>query len=159
MKHHILDQHAVIAWDMDKTLVGGPNSKFFRDYIKAHPEKSHHVVTFRDAEWAKDIEEELAQEGLPFSCILAVHSCPELVHDMHMVNIHPFKADVKKDMIESRLIDQDQLNDFSYRFLEYKGAQAKAIGATVLVDDLVDWCIRGCEKNGVVLLNSLDPIS
>jgi hypothetical protein len=54
MKHPVLDEHAVIAWDMDSTLVNGPNSAFFRSYILAHPEKRHVVITHRTPRaWAQ----------------------------------------------------------------------------------------------------------
>lgn len=42
-----LRRHKVIAWDHDETLVGWDGARTLQAWIEAHPEKQHHIVTFR----------------------------------------------------------------------------------------------------------------
>lgn len=124
MKHHILDQHQVIAWDVDGTLVNGINSDAFRKYIIATPHKQHHIVTFRDEVWAQDVYEELAEHGVPRSSIASIASNP---------TGKPHVGDSVK---------------------LFKGAAARKVGATIMIDDMPEMVEEGCQAAGVVFMDA-----
>lgn len=138
MKHDLLDDHAVIAWDMDSTLVNGPNSEFFRAYILAHPEKRHVVITHRTPRaWAEDVYRELAPYGITRDHIQAVYNVPcDLYHAWAQQESFPQPEKVAA-------------------FLAYKGMQAKQVGATVLIDDMHTTVEQGCLDHGVTFIHAL----
>ncbi len=135
-----LDGHAVIAWDMDGTLVGGPYSKFFRSYIASTPHKTHHIVTFRNRAWASTIPDELADLGLAPECIATISSCPEDLFEAY--------AD------QFGHVDQTKVR----AYLTFKGMAAKALGATALVDDMEALVMQGCAAHNVAFIHAHDPI-
>jgi hypothetical protein len=134
MKHPLLDSHHKIAWDMDETLVNGPNSEFFRQYIAAHPEKEHYIVTFRTGDaWIADIPFELADEGLNPDLIKAVSSVPMKIWiERHLSRVHMAVCN------------------------DWKGFEAKRLGCTVLVDDMEASVLPGCEKHGITFIHSIE---
>lgn len=135
--------HQRIAWDMDGTLIGGPNSQRFRRYIARTPEKQHCVVTFRDRAWAGQIRGELGALGLDPNLIASVENCPELLHDIYMASRNPASCAPKA------------LADHAARqFVRWKGRKARELGCTILVDDLADWVVLGCQENGVAFLDA-----
>jgi hypothetical protein len=136
--HPDLDPHAVIAWDMDETLVNGPNSAFFRAYILAHPEKTHIIVTFRTPRaWAEESLDELEVHGVPRDRIAAVHNVADEVYWA----------------FSTRTRGGDPEKAASY--LTYKAITAKAHGATILVDDKHEHVADGCATHGVTFLHAL----
>jgi hypothetical protein len=139
--HAVLDQHSHLGWDMDSTLVGGPNSEFFRRYIAEHRNKRHHIITFRFQSWADLIPAELSAAGLDPVTISGIHACPPHLYDLHN---------------EGLLMPSDVTREASYAFLRWKGRVARRLGCTLLVDDLEDWVIHGCKEEGVGFLHSLD---
>lgn len=147
MKHDLLDPHQIIAWDMDQTLVNGPYSEFFRAYIQAHPEKEHHIVTFRTGAaqrfagvdyWHDECHHELDELGIPHGTIRAVHGIPDRLYHSYAQQRSFYRPDEVKD------------------FLMWKGKKAHEIGATVLVDDMGAMVIQGCEHYGVAFVDSHD---
>jgi hypothetical protein len=138
-----LDLHQKIGWDMDGTLIQGPNADLFRAYIVAHPEKRHHVITFRDREWAKVIHHELALVGLDPALIASVENCPEPLHDMFMLSREP--GNVVPKVVADRAV---------HGFLRWKGRRAGELGCTILVDDMTEWVVLGCQENGVTFLDA-----
>ena len=148
MNHSDLDSHQIIAWDMDGTLVDGPNAAFFRKYILANPQKEHHIVTFRtgpsqaglEQTWAQDAIDELESYGVPRGTIKAVHSVPD--------NLFAAYANSRTLLVGEEL---DQ-------FMCWKGKTAKSFGATVLVDDMEMMVIKGCDLHDVDFVHSHDPI-
>jgi len=155
--HPILKKHSVIAWDMDQTLVNGPNSEYFQDYIRRHPEKSHHIVTFRNKNWADTIFGELENIGFDaYKHISAVHSCPEDIHDSYMAKnsggmvMHRFML--------SRSMSLEQFNKNVSAFPIWKGFQCKKIGATIIIDDMPTFVVPGCAKYDIEFINALDPL-
>lgn len=132
VKHNVLDQHEKIAWDCDGTLYQGKNSQAFADYIKAHPEKQHYIITFRDYNWAKECIPDLIDMGLKDCHFVSVHHCPD---DVWM---------------------NSQEGSFSQRwdFLCWKAKMAIELGCTILVDDMEDAVIHGCTEHGVAFLHA-----
>lgn len=144
LSHPLLDPHQIIAWDMDQTLIGGPNSEFFRAYILAHPEKEHHIVTFRTgpsltytevALWRDECVYELNHEGMPHGTIRSISSLPD-------------DLDLFGRVLSSAEADM---------MMTWKGKTAKGLGATVLVDDMQSMVERGCERYGVTFVHAHDP--
>lgn len=138
-----LDAHQNLAWDMDGTLNHGPNAERFRAYIAAHPEKRHHVITFRNREWADLIELELRTLGLDPVLIASVENCPEPLHDMFMLH-RSGELEMPKHVAEKAIS----------AFLRWKGRRASELGCTVLVDDLADWVVQGCQAHGVEFVDA-----
>lgn len=155
MNHPILDAHDAIAWDMDGTLVNGPNSDFFRDYIMAHPEKQHHVVTFRDETWANRAHAELERYGLTHavSLIISIQSCPQDWLVFWEGQHNTFK---KQKLL--RNYTQEDIDAGCHSFQRFKGRKAFELGCTILVDDLPSWVMAGCNENGIAFLHAHQPI-
>lgn len=138
-----LDPHQNIGWDFDGTLIQGPNSERFRAYIAAHPDKRHHVITFRDREWANLIHYELGVLGLDPKLIASVENCPEPLHDMFMLSREP------NSNVPPRVAAKA-----AHHFLRWKGRRARELGCTVLVDDMAEWVVQGCEEHDVAFFNA-----
>ena len=139
MKHCILDRHENIAWDIDQTLIGGPNSDRFCEYICAHPEKKHHLVTFRDPEWAEFALVEL--EGIvPVELIASINAIPQDLWSHASGIIRPNDPAVIK-------------------YKHWKATRAKAIGCTILIDDMAETVEEGCREHDVEFLDAYAPWS
>ena len=138
-----LDAHRHVAWDMDGTLNSGRNAERFRAYIAAHREKRHHVITFRDREWAGQVRIELHRLGLDPSLIASVENCPEPLHDMFMLGSEP-DSNVPRRVAAKA----------AHHFLRWKGRRARELGCTILVDDKAEWVVQGCEEHDVAFLDA-----
>lgn len=139
----ILDHHRAIAWDWDGTLSGGANSERFRAYIAAHPEKRHHVITFRRRMSARLVWLELRRLGLDPRLIASVENCPEPLHDMFMLHA---SGEVK--------IPKHLVGRAIHAFQSWKGRRARELECTILVDDMADWVVVGCRENRVEFLDA-----
>jgi hypothetical protein len=164
MQHPILDKHDVIAWDMDGTLVDGPNSEYFLLYIAAHPEKRHHVVTFRDRAWAAQTWSELRSHGLDARArIRSVENCPEVIHDSYMFhkargNLYGPRTYEYFNVATHNELTAEQFDDFRQRYPMWKGEKSLQLGATILVDDKPEWVAPGCAHFGIEFLHAFDPV-
>lgn len=124
MKHPELDKHEIIAWDFDGTLVNGINSQEYREYIIAHPEKKHFIVTFRNSIMALTIPYELSEVGFNFKHITGV-----------MTN--PTGESVADETVAT-----------------YKARAAEFVGATILVDDMPEAASAGCSERNIVFMDA-----
>lgn len=160
MNHPILDLHDNIGWDMDKTLVKGPNSEFFREYIMAHPQKTHRIITFRDRDWASRAYDELEYHGLRDArrLISSIENCPEQWHDYYMIATYPHYAGRRDFLLATGQITQEFLNECVHNFLRFKGSRCKEMGCTVLVDDLPEWVMHGVNDHAIDFVHALHPI-
>jgi hypothetical protein len=156
--HPILDQHSVIAWDMDNTLIDGPNSEFFLEYIAAHPEKRHHVITFRNRWEANDVWGQLRGAGLDTNLIRSVESCPEPIHDCYMIRRRADNRETRARYLEMDDLTRDQFNAYADAFVFWKGERAAVLKCTILVDDMPAWVLPGCYEHGVAFHHAFDPI-
>lgn len=137
MRNTILDNHKTIAWDVDQTLVNGPNSRFFRDYIRSNTDKVHYLVTFRTPRfWAEEALEELRSHGLDPTLIAGVSSVPTDLFEA-FARRHEFP-------------DHPLLDDFEH----WKGMEAARLGCTLLVDDMEQAVIRGCARHSVTFVHA-----
>ena len=155
--HPVLDKHSIIAWDMDNTLINGPNSDYFRDYILRHPEKSHHIITFRNKTWADMIWGELGRIGFDARThISAIHNCPEDIHDSFMVTGSGNIAIL--NFMHSRRMEMQDFERNITAFPLWKGFKCKQIGASIIIDDMPDFVIPGCSKYDIEFVNALDQL-
>jgi len=137
MNHELLDGHNVFAWDMDETLINGPNSSFFRDCIAANPHKQHFIVTFRTPRsWAVDALRELEEVGFDTKLIAGVSSVPDHLYEAWALRKHQYHE------------------EYVAQFLRWKGREASRLGCTVLVDDMLEAVRNGCSEHGVTLIDS-----
>jgi len=133
MDHPLLSPHAKIAWDMDGTLVDSPNARFFQHYIIETPWTEHHVVTFRGLDHVPGVYRQLAEHGVTPDMIAGVHACPQDLRAAYDERNDPVKLDL---------------------FLRWKGLTAAGFGCTLLVDDMRELVIKGCEEHGVAYIDS-----
>lgn len=155
MIHPILDDHEAIAWDMDGTLVEGPNAEMFRDYIRANPHKRHHVITFRNKNWAMDVWGELTGHGLDAANLIrSVESCPQMVHDCYMLEKRFGGADERRRYYNGPEITRAEWYEHVERFPKWKAERAQQIGCTILVDDMPQWVVAGCKEYAVTFLHA-----
>lgn len=135
---------------MDLTLVDGPNSASLRAYIAAHPEKTHHLVTFRSPKtWAMMALDELEEHGLDRSLIADVHSVPHehwMAHERHLGACEVARA----RGVESPAMPKD-----ARLYVTFKALTAKRIGATIMVDDKPDHVEAACNEHGIAFLDAL----
>lgn len=151
--HDILDAHQAIAWDMDHTLVDGPNSEFFRDYIKRHGAKrSFHVVTFRTGGWLEETREELASHGVTDSHIRSIVGVPDRLYYAHSLSSG---SGMGSSLYAACGGSAATLAADAEAFQSWKALAAKKLGCTLLVDDLVEIVGPGCAKHGITLLDAL----
>lgn len=134
--HPLLDDHVSIGWDIDGTLIDGPNADFFRRYILANPDKEHHLITFRDPVWAERVYEELRPYGIERDHIHSLNPCPQ---DLYIAYA------TRKSFLDWAKCEA---------YLHWKGQMAKELGCTVLIDDMATQVIRGCEKHGIVYIDA-----
>lgn len=145
-----LSAHRSIAWDIDQTLVGGKFSNEFILFIQSHPEIEHHLITFRNKDWADEVWSDLKPKmgANVRDLFVDVHNCDE--DDWHFFSVRnsPFgglTGDPEMDTI---------LNAAHDAVMTYKGRKASELGCTILVDDLIQMVHEGCSAYGVSLMNA-----
>jgi hypothetical protein len=106
------------------------------------PDRTHHIVTFRDASWAARIPRELEMLGLDPGRFASIENCPEPLHDLFYAGRHGSCA------------PPAILDGAAHNFLRWKGLKAHQLGCTILVDDAVEWVRIGCLDYGVELLDA-----
>jgi hypothetical protein len=147
----ILDKHEKIGWDIDKTLFQGPHSDFFINYINSTPNKVHHIITFRDRAWANRAWGELREAGLNTSLIKSIQSLPQGVHDTHaMRSRHPEACDV---YMTQNNMEEEEFHALADQYAFWKGERAMILGCTLLVDDLRESVLPGCQLHGIEFLH------
>ena len=161
MNHALLDHHDAIAWDMDGTLIDGPNASVFRRYIKANQHKRHLIVTFRDPHWAQEVYSELFPYGVLEHHIHGVSACPQEFYRAYTdarFDAAEWVRHAPKSYDEARALCRGPLRNFEHAnaYLHWKGEEAKRLGCTVLVDDMEHLVIAGCTKHGVAFVDAFD---
>lgn len=132
-----LDRHDVIAVDFDGTLVDNPGADHLWKYIREnYKRKQFHIVTFRFKSHADQ--------------------CLPILNMLHRINGKAPTAEMFRS-VEYRpmLTEDDNYDDLP---MEFKALVCKRIGATVIIDDLVDLISEHCEKHDVEVVNALDLI-
>lgn len=166
----ILSQHQTIGWDVDATLIRGKNSHLFQQYVVDHPDKNHHIVTFRTGSLLRRLEIDLSvnkiMPGFNIGLFTGVHGISEAHFEKgfsktqcvinyndnyeNVLLIPParFQALYK--------ISQEQYAKDHRECFSFKPHTCKAKGMTILVDDMVADQRKYCIENNVLLLDSIN---
>lgn len=141
----LLAGHDIIAWDFDETLVGHVASQGLHEFIAAHPDRSHVIVTFRMRSTEAQLWADLA-------------AATDLIGRQHFNGIA---------MMEDRLAEAAQRLGRNRRqglfagplapaerdWKLWKGEACLLLGASVLVDDRHADVAEGCARHGIALLH------
>lgn len=129
-----LDRHDIIAVDFDGTLVDNPGSIHLWKYIRDnHERKQFHIVTFR---FKHD-----ADHCLPILNLLSKRT-----------GIAPTAEMFRSVEYRPVLNESDSYDNLPQ---EFKALVCKRIGATVIIDDLVDVIGEHCDRHGVEVVDAL----
>lgn len=144
----LLADHNVIGWDVDGTLLEHDNALMMHDYIVAHPEKKHFIVTFRSHGMENRIFQELGMEYEDRSVERAhfngVVSVPYAVYENW--------ANAERNKFYNMPHEQGHIDTYQ----EWKGRVCAEHGITVLVDDDTANVQRGCDQHGIAHVNPDD---
>lgn len=136
MSFAMLDGHETIGWDFDETLILHQKSSAMHEYILAHPEKTHYIVTFRSHGLLRILWPNLREypSAPPKSAFAGVLSIPPEMWSRYTLIEHS-AADDHPDIVN---------------YVEWKGKTCVQHGITVLVDDDVKRTLEGCTKHGIM---------
>lgn len=162
----ILNQHDIIAWDLDETLINGKNSSFFQKYVLSHPEKDHNIITYRTGENLETIFEDLENhfKGYHMKIFSNIFSIPEQIdkdyanlpmkarqlYDKEFISDHTFNRKFK--------IDREKVKEICKNYIEWKPKVCSEIGANILIDDLYKNLKNVCDQYDIELIDSLQLI-
>ena len=136
-----LDDHVGIALDLDATLIGHENSDLLQGYVAEHHlSKRFWIVTFRGESWADEAWEDLERYGGAAKphMFRGLRACPtRLLNVLYAWYVDSSRADPRE-------------------VFRWKGAVAKELACTVLVDDRPEWVLPGCLENDVELIDTND---
>jgi hypothetical protein len=132
-----LKNYKSVGWDLDHTLFNHPNTEKFADYIRENPHNQQfHIVTFRTHNLVPRIEPELHKIGLTLADFDSVQ--------------HPKDSDYERyeDALYANPKRRQHL-DAIEQWQHFKGAACKKTGCGVLIDDMTNDVLPGCEKHGI----------
>ena len=138
MSFSILDEHDVIGWDFDGTLIEHRKARKMHDYILDHPEKTHIIVTFRSHGMEDRIWRDLWRENARAPGMTAFKDVINMPDKLYENGYIAQKAVASKIVIPTS------------EYLEWKGKICHQRGITVLVDDMPSMVIPGCDRYGVL---------
>lgn len=160
----ILDSHAVIAWDIDETLINGTFSDTWRKYVLDNPEKYHYLVTFRSSDDLITIWNELKTNSNPITknLISGILYLPDNIRNLsnslpkslRYLSHNTVVDDQIKLILNENNIEWDYVKNILKKVGYWKGFACTNIGAGVLVDDLEHVVREGCEFHGIDFVNS-----
>jgi FMN phosphatase YigB (HAD superfamily) len=128
-----MEKHKIVGWDMDGTLYDHPLSEVFSEFIRVNPyNQEFHVVTFRSHGYERYIDCDLRSLDLDRSYFAGVHNVDDQTYHNYEV---------------ARKIGRNQEAIDAY--MTWKGKICHDVGATLLLDDMTDLVIRGCDKYGI----------
>lgn len=138
-----------IAWDFDGTLIDHPNSVLMHEFILRHPEKQHHIITFRSHGYQNSIFHEL-REIYP--------DAPGRSHFVGVRNIPDRAWEKFSEMTTRRLMGRlkGPLTPWEEYYIEWKGMVCGELNLPVLVDDREAQVLPGCERYGIMYLHPDD---
>jgi hypothetical protein len=131
MLHPTLAAHSAIGWDFDGTLINHRSSHLMYDYIRATPHKRHVIVTFRSHGTQNAVFPILGKiSGLRKNAFEAMHNVPDDLWEAFTYEL-PGKD----------------------RYLFWKGEVCSKLDLTLLVDDMTDHVIKGCNRYRITHLH------
>jgi hypothetical protein len=164
--HPILNDHTIIAWDVDLTLVDGRKSIFWRRWLKDNREgRKNWIVTFRTDTALQEVWKDLTtcHEPLEVSWFEGLYSIPPDLAKSYVSLHHLLKGIETPEQVTpklTRILDRfgpslDEVIHLNKTSRLWKAQTCKDIGATVLVEDLEDFCKPGCDIHGIVFVNAI----
>lgn len=157
----ILKDHQIICWDIDNTLINGPNSSLFRQWIKSNPDKEHHIVTFRcQYDDIQNIKHELQFDTEDFHTGLfkSIMTMPE-EYDLDHIYPHGIRQLAHLDAQEfydiTHGLDKNHMMECLEICNNYKVQACLSVNSMVLVDDLYDYLKPSFDANNLILINAL----
>jgi hypothetical protein len=150
MTYSILDQHESIGWDVDGTMYEDHRTRTpetdarcraMHEYILAHPEKKHYVVTFRSGKWATKVWEDLLRVN---------PDAPgeEVFVGLLCMSVQMFDENCARNLGNGYYTEPTPI------YKEWKGKICAENGITVLVDDNPNHVVPGCDRYGVLHLHA-----
>ena len=137
----VLHDHAVIAWDLDDTLVGHRAAQAMAAYIRATPEKRHVIVTFRGASQRDRVWRDLAPLDRSHFAALETTDDAEAALVQRLL----------RQRARGLLAGPETAEETAY--LHWKGRVCARLGASVLVDDMTELVRQGCAAHDILLLH------
>lgn len=141
--------HSAIGWDFDGTLFGHHNSRRMIRFIAKNPALRHVIVTFRSHGSQREVFPLLRADHptVPVETLFErVVSIPDRLF---------FRA--QRDRYE-RIMGRrlGPLTPHERLYIEWKGEACRDHGLTVLVDDMTEDVLPGCEMHGILHIHPDD---
>lgn len=157
----VFQSHKNIGVDIDDTLIGDNYykhvlQKFIIDY---HLEKNFYLITFRLGYWVDNAFADIAEDNddIKPKMFKGIWSVPQDLSDgyrkyrFHLKNKHMWER-----YDDEELAHLEELENLHKQYHEWKGQQAKKLGCTILIDDMIELVKPGCDKYGVKLIHPLE---
>jgi len=140
-----LRAHPIIAWDFDQTLFGHSASPVLHDFIAAHRQLRHVIVTFRSQTSEARLWADLA-------------SATSVIGRDHFSAVAMMEDDLAQSAQRLRRNRRQGLYAGPFSPAErawrlWKGQACRDLSAGVLVDDQHEDVADGCALHGIVLLH------
>lgn len=139
-------RYDAIGWDFDGTLIEHPYSELLQDFIIAHPEKRHIIVTFRTHGYQRVMFRDMTR---------LYRDSPRPAAFTDILNISDKAWEQFTMYQQKRVLDQldGPLNPWEEYYVEWKGMACHKAHVPVLVDDMTDLVMPGCIKYGIDYLH------
>ncbi len=155
-----LDSHQKIGVDIDGTLINGFMSRLLQQYIKEnHSTKEFHLITFRDNEQIKTLWMEFYKVGIEMHWFKSFHNLEEDLNKQWLKNcdkVAHIKSNQKKldrALNHHKISKEDYIKTFD-DINHFKAKICLKLGCTILIDDMEELVIGGCEFHKIDFLNA-----
>lgn len=138
-----LRRHRCIGWDLDNTLLDHPASPAMHDFIRAAPDITHLIITFRTSQ--ATIWSDLAQlaNAAPPSCFAAVETMDPALSASFL----------RLQQQRQRGLYAGPMAFCELEYRSWKGRVCARHGAGLLIDDMTEHVSPGCERHAITLLH------
>lgn len=141
MSFSILDQHEIIGWDFDGTLLDHPKSVLMHQYIAQTPAKTHYIITHRSHNMEKTMWDEM-EFHYPGSL------SRELFNGVVNISDELYNGFYRSTRSLGGLI----IPDYD-AYVNWKGEICQSLGVTIMIDDNSDHVRPGCVKHGIAYIH------
>ncbi len=166
VRHQVLDKHLTIAWDLDQTLIGGPQSWFWRRWIRDNY-KAHKfwIMTFRSANDANRIWDDLTscRDPLDPNWFEGIRIVDPVLWDAWIYLREPLQdldhesklTPALQELIKQRKLEIDLIISINRAIRAWKAIECRKHNCTLLVEDRESFCKPYCDALGIQFLNAL----
>jgi len=155
-----LDSHNIIALDFDETLVYHPKSERLWSYIESNPTKKFYIVTMRHTAIFNEVWSDLddatygSLSSDNFVEAISASSSDDIADYALYSKIKKMNNPRKQERILSNNgITMEEVDIRLDEITSSKALICKRIGATILVDDMKDMVINGCDKYSIMYMH------